>query len=185
MVTLDQDIKIIGRLKLRGKSPIWGTSVVSILSLAVRSTMSSSTRTRVHCSWIQLHPEQERSVHVCTGRSWRYLFYIFCSHILNWCQSGKKNTIWYLCSHSVLCVIKDTNIVHSFLKSSDNYIWYDYIISGPVHFFNTLDRTPCFKNWSCFCFLGWKGREASIHLYLINYLLTPWSRVLLEKLTSF
>jgi len=83
MVTLHQDIKIIGRLKLHGKSPIWGTSVVSILPLAVRSMISFSTRTRVHCSWIQLHPEQERSVCVCTGRSWRYVFYIFCSYILN------------------------------------------------------------------------------------------------------
>jgi hypothetical protein len=91
----------------------------------------------------------------------------------------------YLFSHSVLCVIKDTNIFHSFLKSSDNYIWYDYIVSGLVHFLNALDRTPYFGNWGCFCFLRWKGREASIQLYLINYLLTAWSRVLLEKLTSF
>jgi hypothetical protein len=131
-----------------------------------------------------LQSKREVCAHAQGGVGGIYSTFSVCIYRIN-ATEGKRNTMWYLCSHSLLCVIKDTNLFHSFLKSSDNYVWYDYIVSGLVYCLKVVDRTPCIRNWGCLC-SQMKDREAPIHLYLITYLLTmPWSRVFLDKLTSF
>jgi hypothetical protein len=67
----------------------------------------------------------------------------------------------------LLCVVKDKNLFNLFLKSSDNYMWYNYIVFGLVYCLKVVDRTPCIRNWGCFC-SQMKDREAPIHLYLIT-----------------